>query len=770
MTADGSARAEAAFRQAQRLHQQSRLDEARTLYEQAVQIDPAHARALHLLGVIALQKDQPALAAEFIGKAVEADPSCVPACVNYGSALHELRRFEEAVASYDRAIAIDPRCAEAFYNRGNALRELAEHAAAIASYDRAIALKPVYADAYLNRGLALSALQQAAAAIQSFDKALAIRPDDAEAHFNRGNELQSLACFEAAIASYDMALSHAPGHPHAQVNRGAALVELRRYTEALASYDKAIVLRPDYAEAHFNRGGALRHLRRYAAAVASYDTGLACTPTHAGAHADRGLVLREMRRFDEAIASYDKASSLNPGSSAYVGARRHAKMQICDWTGFEADLAALNAGVDRAAPASNPFFLLPLLDSAEAQRRAAARWVLEHCTAASLGEIPRRGRGERIHLGYFSADYHEHVTAYLIAQLLELHDRSRFKITGFSFGPPSSGAMRKRLQAACDEFIDVRDQSDAAVATLARSRGIDIAVDLKGFTQDNRVGIFARRAAPVQVNFLGYPGTMSAPFMDYLIADRTLVPAHSEVHYSEKIIYLPHSYQVNDATRAIAARSYTRAELNLPATGFVFCCFNNAYKIMPLTFDRWMRILAQVDGSVLWLLGDNPGMMRNLRREARARDVSPDRLIFADRIDLPHHLARHRAADLFIDTLPYNAHTTASDALWAGLPVLTCPGESFASRVAASLLTAIELPDLIASTPEHYEQIAIRLATNSEAMNDVRERLARRRLTAPLFDTPLYCRHLESAFTKIYERYLADVHPQHLHVDSGGLE
>jgi predicted O-linked N-acetylglucosamine transferase (SPINDLY family) len=325
--------------------------------------------------------------------------------------------------------------------------------------------------------------------------------------------------------------------------------------------------------------------------------------------------------------------------------------------------------------------------------------------------------------------------------------------------------MRARIKAACDEFIDVRDKSDPEVAQLAREREIDIAIDLKGFTDGNRVGIFALRAAPLQVGYLGYPGTLGASYMDYLIADHTLVPEESRHHYAEKVVYLPDSYQANDAKRAIADRVFTRAELGLPAAGFVFCCFNNNYKIMPDTFDRWMRILERVPGSVLWLLADNPTAVANLRREAARRNVSPERLVFAERIDLAEHLARHRVAGLFIDTWPYNAHTTASDALWAGLPVLTCAGEGFASRVAASLLKAVGLPELIVSTPEHYEELAVQLATDAQRLSEIKQRLAGNRLTAPLFDTQGYTRHIETAYTTLYERYRTGLPVEHIDIE-----
>ena len=324
--------------------------------------------------------------------------------------------------------------------------------------------------------------------------------------------------------------------------------------------------------------------------------------------------------------------------------------------------------------------------------------------------------------------------------------------------------MRKRVSAAFDQFIDVRNKSDKDIALLSRNLGIDVAVDLKGFTQDQRPGIFSYRAAPLQVNYLGYPGTMGAKYIDYLIADETLIPEASRQHYSEKIIHLPNSYQVNDRKRAIADKMFSREELGLPSTGFVFCCFNNSYKITPAIFDGWMRILKQVEGSVLWLLEVNSTAVRNLRHEAEARGINAARLIFAKRMPLAEHLARHRAADLFVDTLPYNAHTTASDALWAGLPVLTCMGEAFASRVAASLLNAIHLPELITTTQEQYEARAVELATHPERLQQIKQKLERNRLTTPLFDTKLFTRHIEAAFTRMYERYQAGLPPEHIHV------
>jgi protein O-GlcNAc transferase len=829
--------AAAAYQRAMASHQQGRLNDARAGYQRVLQLQPQNASVLNLLGIIALQMNDPTSAVEWIGRALDLDPRNVLAYVNRGSAYAMLNQHAAAIACYDKAIALDPESnASPFYNRGNALQQLKQHEAAIASYDQAIALESdLDGDAYFGRGTALLELEQHEAAVASFDQAIAIGSNyEAEAYLSRGIALQLLERHEDAIASYDHAIALKPDYAHAYNNRGLALTKLEQYEAALASYDKAIEfgandavtyhknrgivlhalrrfqaarascdrvialsandaeayhdrgvaeigltqfdaaiasfdkaisLKPEYAQAYNNRGFALTHLKRYDAALASYDAATTMDANFADAYFNRGNLLAELKRPADALTSYARALALEPDLGFLSGQLICTRMAICDWN-QAADLARLTERIERDEAACGPFGFLALSGSAALQRRAAEIWVRERCPLNPLlPAIPRHADHERIRLGYFSADYHDHATSHLIAGLFETHDRSRFQVIAFSFGPDSTGAMRARIEAACDEFIDVRDQSDSEVAQLARDLQIDVAVDLKGFTDGHRVGIFALRAAPLQVSYLGYPGTLGANYMDYLIADHTLIPEESRRHYAEKIVYLPDSYQANDAKRVIADRAFTRDELGLPAAGFVFCCFNNNYKIMPDTFDRWMRILERVPGSVLWLLADNPTAVGNLRREAVRRDVSPERLVFAERISLPEHLARHRAADLFIDTWPYNAHTTASDALWAGLPVLTCAGEGFASRVAASLLTAIGLPELIVSTPERYEDLAVHLATDAQRLAEIKQRLAENRLTAPLFDTQRYTRHIEAAYTKLYERYQANLPAEHIDLE-----
>jgi predicted O-linked N-acetylglucosamine transferase (SPINDLY family) len=413
----------------------------------------------------------------------------------------------------------------------------------------------------------------------------------------------------------------------------------------------------------------------------------------------------------------------------------------------------------------NPFTLLalsddPLLNKKASEIYAQAKYPLNDI----LGPIPKLHKTQKIRIGYFSADFHNHATCYLMAELFELHDKDKFEIIAFSFGPKVDDAMRDRIENSFDQFIEVGDKSDMEIAQIARGLNINIAIDLKGFTEDSRTSIFAHRAAPIQVNYLGYPGTMGTNYFDYIIADETLIPANFQSFYSEKIAYLPNSYQVNDRKRLISERQFTRQELGLPENSFVFCCFNNNFKILPGTFASWMKILKAVEGSVLWVFQENSWVVDNLKREALSHGVEASRLVFAERMEQSEHLARHQQADLFLDTLPYNAHTTASDALWAGLPVLTLMGRSFASRVAASLLNAVGLSELITTSIEEYESLAIELALNSNKLSKIKLQLAENRLTSQLFDTPLFTKNIEAVYSKMYERYHDDYYPENIFI------
>jgi len=748
---------------------QEHPEQAIQLYTRVISLRPDHAPAYYKRGNLLKDRNQIEAALASYDQAVALDPDYANAFCNRGVVLGLLNRPGEASASYDRAIALNPGDALAFYNRADVLRDHNRLSDALASYDQAIAVRPDYAEAYCNRGAVLQKLKEWEAALASYDRCIEINSRVSPAYLNRGNLLREMRNSNEALASYDRAIEIDPANAQAHSNRGVLFTELRQWDAAFASFNRAIDLNPGLAEAYCNRGKLFAHVMRTEAAITNFDRALALKPDYAEAFLNRADALIHLKQFVAAMASYDQAISLEPDFRYLLGMRRHAKMQICDWGDLESDVDRLTAGIEADATVSTCFPILALLDSARLHHKVAQIWVREeHPAQHSLPAIPRYPARDKIRIGYFSADFHEHPVALLAAEFLEGHDRSKFEVTAFSCGPDTQDNVRKRLEQAFDRFIDVHGTSDQEIALLARSLSIDIAVDLGGHTGNSRTGIFALRAAPIQINYLGYPGTMGAEYMDYLIGDRTVIPEAQRRHYAEKIVYLPNSYLPYDSNRVISNTVFTREEIGLPPTGFVFCCFNNSYKITPDVFDSWMRILRRVENSVLWLSQNNPAAARNLRNEALRRGVDAGRLIFADRMpSLPEHLARQRVADLFLDTLPFNAHATALDALWAGLPVLTCVGEGFAGRVAASLLNAIELPELIAATPVQYENLAVQLATTPQHLDEIRQKLARHRLKTPLFDTRAFTRHLEAAYTKVQEQYRANLPPEDIFVEGG---
>lgn len=677
------------------------------------------ARQFFLDALALHQKGDLAQAERFYTKALELAPERPSVMNNLATVYLELEKYGEARLLCERLLELDPEDEVALVNLGNCQVKLNSAEEALISYEKALGIRPQYPDALNNRGNALLKLKRPEEALASYESALAIKPDYAEALYNRGN----------------------------------ALLELRRPHEALASYERALAIKPDYAEAFYNRGNALLKLRLPQEARASYDRALELKPDHVGALVNRGHALQALDQREELIGNYRRLLGVEPGYPYMRGYLLNARLHGCDWTEYDNSVAQVARAVSAGERADAPFNFLAISDSAADQLRCAQTCIADEYPAVSEAEWRgKRYAHDRIRVAYLSADLHNHAVPFLIAGLFEAHDRTRFEITAISLGPDRDDEMRARLKAACDRFIDVRDKGDHEVAALLRELEIDIAVDLQGFTEGCRPGIFAHRAAPAQVNFLGYPGTMGAEYIDYIIGDRIVIPPGHHSCYAEKVVYLPDCYQPNDSKRGIAQRTPARAELGLPEQGFVFCCFNNNYKITPHVFDVWMRLLGKIEGSVLWLLKDHETVVRNLRREAEQRGITPGRLVFAPRVKMEEHLARQRVADLFLDTLPYNAHVTASDALWAGLPLLTRAGSAFAGRVAASLLTAVGLQELITTTWENYERLALKLAAEGRLLSDIKAKLARNRATHPLFDTDRFRRHIEAAYVTMWER------------------
>ena len=577
-------------------------------------------------------------ALEKFNKAIELNPDYAEAYSNRGNALTGLAQHAAALASFDAAIRLKPDFAEAHCNRGNTLYALGEFQQAVASFGQAIRLRPDYAEAYSNRGSALNELRQYREAIEDFDRAIALNPNYAEAYNNRANAQHGLRQYRAAIASCDRALAIHPGLAETWNNRGNAYHALQQYGEAERDFRECIRLKPDFADAYNNLGTLLQDRQQYPAALAALDRAIQLKPDFAHAYSNRGNLQQQLEQYPAALANFTQAMRLNPASDYAAGMRLHMKRFLCDWEDLDAESRHLEARIECGEKAAIPFPTLAISSSAALQQQAAEIYVRDRYPAPSgAAPIPRGPRRNKIRIGYFSADFRQHAVSNLMAGLFEQHDKSRFETVGFSFGPDIRDAMTDRIAAAMDQFLDVRSLSDHEVVELSRRLEVDIAVDLVGLTENNRCGIFAGRAAPLQVNYIGYPGTMGAEYIDYLIADSTLVPHESRQHYTEKIVSLPDSFQVN-SRNAISDRLYTRREEGLPEQGFVFSCFNNSYKISPATFDVWMRVLGRVEGSVLWLLGGDPLTVANLRKEAARRGIAPERLVFARRLPLAEHL------------------------------------------------------------------------------------------------------------------------------------
>lgn len=755
----------AALQGALALHQQGRIAEAAILYREMIAREPRDAPALHLLGVAELQLGKPALAADLISRAVELQPQNAQYLSNLGLALSQSGRPRDALAALDRSLAITPNSANTLSHRAAVLRALARYDEALASCARALALDPAHADALNNRGAILHSVNRAGDALASFDRALTISPRNIAALANRAAVLNSLGRFEEARRDLNLAGSLSPDNAEILNSRGNALAGLRLYTEALADFDRAIALVPENVPPRFNRATVLAEMRRGTDAITAYGEVVRMQPDHVPALVNRGLLLSDAGRLAEALADYDRAVALAPDYPLLPGWRLFCKLRLCGWQGIEAERAAIEAAVSARKAVCSPSVLLAISGAPELLRICAEEYVRRHWPdAATL--LPQPPNDGRIRLGYFSADFHNHATAWLTAAMFERHDRARFEVFGFSFGPRTGDEMQNRIARGFDHFVDIGNMTDAQAVKRVREAGIGIALEMKGFTEGSRTGIFAARVAPVQAAYLGYPGTMGAAFMDYLISDTYVTPGAAQAHYAEKLVTLPCCYQPNDFLRDPGPAVVTRRECGLPENAFVFCCFNNSYKITPEIFRIWMRLLQRIDESVLWLLEDNRDAAANLRLEARARGIDPQRLIFAGRVNHERHLARHRLADLFLDTVPYNAHTTASDALRMGVPLLTCNGPAFQSRVAGSLLTGLGLPELIAPTLAGYEAIACRFALDPAMRRRLKQRLAENLPLSPLFDPVRYTRTLETALTALWNRHRQGLPPAPLTISA----
>ena len=776
------------------------IDGALQMFEKAVEIKPDYAEVHNNIGLTLLEKKNTKLAIKSFNSAIDSMPKFYGAYFNRGVALKQNGQLDEAIRSYKKAIDLKPDYAQAHNNLGTILKDLGQINAAIKHFRAALVLKPSYAEAYNNLGIALKELGDLNEAKQnfkkaiksksnfavahynlgttlldlnfhleaaeSFEKAILIQPNYAEAHNNLGILLKEVNKHKSALQSFEKAISINENYFEAYNNKGLTLMNLGNLNEAQKCFETALRINPDYAYAFNNFGSVLKQLGKYSNSVNYYERALEIKPDFYEVYNNLGNVYKYLKRHDESQECYKATYNLNPKADYILGNLIHSKLHLCIWDDFSDYLLEIEKNIKNNNKVVDPFPLLALIDDPKLHQKAAKIYISDkYPINYDLPRISKYPQHEKIRIGYFSADFRIHPVANLTAELYEIHDRTEFEIHAFSFGPDTNDEMNLRIKSGVDFFHNVHSMAHSDVVLLSRSLEIDIAVDLGGFTQDNRTGIFAMKAAPIQVNYLGYSSTMGAEYMDYIIADKVLITDENQQYYSEKIVYLPDSFMVNDTKNKISQKNLTREEAGLPVDGFIFSCFNHHYKITPSVFASWMKILSKVDGSVLWLSDGNHRGIANLKKEATKHGINSDRLIFAPRLELREdHLNRIKLADLFLDTLPYNAHATTSDALQVGLPVLTCIGKSFASRVAASLISSVGLPELITSTHKQYEKIAIDLAMQPSKLKLIQDKLGKNLTTSPLYNTSLYVKQIESGYIEMYKKYQEGKKIEHIYV------
>ena len=766
-----------------------RLDEALQSYDKALEIDASYAQALSNRGTVLREMKRMDQALASFDRGLTLNPQDYAGWFNRGTILRDLKRLPEAVESFDMALTLKPDFVEALNSRGVVLQHLDRLEAALADFAKALAIMPDYFDARLNYVNVLRDMKRLGEALSILEGMVATNPDSSEAWNNLGSVLQRMKRCDKALESFDRALALKSENLEALLNRGVALQGLNQHEEALAAFDSVLASKPDFAEALHYRGNTLWELRGPLAALECYDQALKARRDYPEALNSRGLALAVLKRPEEAIASYGRALSFrpdfaeamcnrgnlrwqherdyegavcdlegvlaaDPGYDYAHGDLLHLRMHACAWGAFERDLSIINDGVRSGKKMVRPFVYQAVSQSPAALHACSRIYSNDLFPSPTFHHSTTRRRTHRkVRIGYMSGEFRAQATAYLAAGLYELHDREEFDIVAIDTGYGDGSPMRKRLEAAFSKMVTVSLDSDKIAAEKIAAEEIDILVNLNGYFGDGRMGICAHRPAPIQVNYLGFPATLGADYIDYIIADRIVIPENEREFYDEKIVYLPHTYQANDSRRAVPEATASRAEHGLPDDAFVFCNFNQSYKLTPSMFSVWVKLLKQVEGSVLWVLESNKWQSLNLRGEIARQGIAADRIIFAPLISPAMHLARLGLADLFLDSLPYNAHTTASDALWAGLPLLTCVGSAFPGRVAASVLEAAGMPELITRNLEEYEALALTLARDKDLLLSLRRRLQQTRETSALFNTNAYRLHMECAYRTMWELY-----------------
>ena len=662
--------------------------------------------------------------------------------------------FINAKLIYENILSVDKKNFDALFFLAVILINFKNYKKAKDLLEQVVLIKPNFADAYNNIGICLEKLNDLDGAIKNYNLAINNRPNFAEAHNNIGVVFQKLRNFDQAILQYKKAITYKNLYLDAYINLANLFKETKQFEEAIKNYDLAINLNPKLAEVYNNKGNALKEIRKFEEAIKNYDLAINLNPNFAEAYFNTATALQDIKNFEKAVLYFEKALLLDKEIPFCKGYLLHAKMLCCNWSGLNELYKEIYNDVEKNRYSATPFGYQAICDDESNLQKCAQLYSSKRFPEIKNNLFSKKvSKNKKIKIGYLCGEFREQATSILMTEVWEKHNKEDFEIIAFDSGWDDKSLRRNRIINAFDKFIDISKVSDLDAAKIIYKEQIDILINLNGFFGTGRPVVFSYRPAGIQINYLGFPGTIGSKYIDYILCDQTVVPPESKKFYNEKIIYLPDSYQANDTKRNISDKKFLREELSLPKESFVFCCFNNNYKITPNMFDVWARLLKKIDNSVLWLIDGNSEATENLKKEAKIRNIDVSRLIFAKRMKLEDHLARHKNADLFLDTLPYNAHTTASDSLWAGLPVLTCLGKAFPGRVAASLLKSLDLPELITYSENEYISKAEELALNPEKLTLIKNKLDTNKFSQPLFNTELFCRNLESAFKIIFEKY-----------------
>jgi protein O-GlcNAc transferase len=814
------------FDKAFKLHQSNDIENAKILYENILTTDPTHFDSTHLLGVAFYQEHQFEEAIYWIRKAINLKSDDAATYNNLANALVKISFYEEAIENYNQAITLKTDYKEAYFNRGVAQKHHSQLADAIESFEVSIKFEYNLLQAYTNQGelyfslrnfekslvsflnalkinsspqlflklgLVYFSLGKFTESVSSYSQCLELDPIDTEALFYKANSLQKLSSFSEAITYYSKTIDLDNQYTSAYVNRGIAFNAIKKYEHALNDFDAALKLNPNlavaycnkgvtynelrnyefainnfnkaidvdqsFSEAYLNRGNSFYGLKNLDVAIDNYNIAIKYNLNYALAYSNKANALQELRRFKEASENFKIAFSLNANLEFVYGKYINSKLMICDWSSFYEDINNL-LKYSTTQQSITPFDALSILDDPQFHKNNTENYIDYSFKDFTTPIIKINVTHQKIKIAYYSADFKEHPVSYLTAEIFELHDRDKFEIYGFTLTKVKNSQIRSRIIGSFDHHFEVSNLSDLEVARFSQDLEIDIAIDLGGHTVDSRVGIFAYRAAPIQISYIGYLGTMGAKFIDFIVADHILIPNNLKKYYTEKIIYLP-SYQANDSKRILPTKVLDEHN-EVPENTFVYCNFNNNYKILPEIFECWMQILAKVGNSILFLFADNEDVINNLKKFAELKGINGNRLIFGNRTSYEEYLSRYSLCNLFLDTSPYNAGTTASDSLWCNVPVLTIAGNSFASRVAASLLTSIGLSDLITTHKNDYVSLAIELANNQKKYADIQSRLIKNKSASPLFNSQLFTKNWERALRVAYERLLQNEDVDHI--------